>query len=442
MTSIPQVATAMQRVLDKVAEEAAERTQFVQRASKLTGAKFTQTVVFGWLSNGEATLEQLAQTAAAVGVSITPQGLDHRLTKAGADCLEQVLNAAVTEMITTDPVAIPILERFNGVYIHDSSVITLPDELAERWRGCGGRCGAGQSAVKLQVGLELSRGELTGPYLQAGRVQDRSSKLQSAPLPKGSLLIRDLGYWSIKEIQARHEEGGFWLSRIMTGTVVYDLAGKRWKLLAFLRALGADQVDVPVKLGRQQLPARLLALRVPQEVAERRRRQIREAARSKGQTPSKEALALADWFILGTNAHETLLSLQEALVLARARWQIELLFKLWKSHGRVNAWRSKKPWRILCEVYGKLLGMIVQHWMLVINCWKYPNRSLWKAAQTVRRYTIHLAAVFHSHEMLCDALAVVRRCLATGCRINTRRAKPNTYQLLLDPSLLCWQGLT
>ena len=76
------------------------------------------------------------------------------------------------------------------------------------------------------------------------------------------------------------------------------------------------------------------------------------------------------------------------------RWQIELLFKLWKSHGRVDESRSTKPWRILCEVYAKLLAMLVQHWVFLVSFWAYPDRSLTKAAQTVQKHALHLASAF------------------------------------------------
>ena len=85
-------------------------------------------------------------------------------------------------------------------------------------------------------------------------------------------------------------------------------------------------------------------------------------------------------------------SVEDALVLARARWQIELLFKLWKQQGQIDEWRSRKPWRILCEVYAKLVALIIQHWLLLVSCWGYPDRSLVKAAQTVRSYAIMLVS--------------------------------------------------
>jgi len=288
--------------------------------------------------------------------------------------------------------------------------------------------------------LELSTGALAGPCLSARRASDRSSALHTAPLPVGALLLRDLGYWDLADLQARDQAGSFWLSRVMPGTIVFAAAGQRWEVGEFLRQQRGTSVDVPIQLGGDaRVPARLLAVRVPADIANQRRRAIRQAARRKGRTPSQATLALADWFVLATNVPATLLTLAEALVLARARWQIELLFKLWKSEGLVDEWRSRNPWRILCEVYAKLLGLLVQHWVLLVSCWQYPNRSLVKAVHTVHRHALHLASVFDQHHRLCAALTVVQRCLAVGCRINKRKAHPNTYQLLLEPALLQWE---
>jgi IS4 transposase len=87
-------------------------------------------------------------------------------------------------------------------------------------------------------------------------------------------------------------------------------------------------------------------------VAQQRRRRIREGARQRGETPSQESLALADWTVVITNAPVELMSAQEAFILLHIRWQIELLFKLWKSHAKIDEWRSENPHRILCERIG------------------------------------------------------------------------------------------
>ena len=118
-----------------------------------------------------------------------------------------------------------------------------------------------------------------------------------------------------------------------------------------------------------RLPARLLAVRVPKRVAAARRAKILAEAKREGETPSARKLALAEWTLLVTNAPPEVLAIREALVLARARWQIELLFKLWKDEGHLDEWRSADPTRILCEVYAKLVAMVLQHWLLLVGCW-------------------------------------------------------------------------
>ena len=112
--------------------------------------------------------------------------------------------------------------------------------------------------------------------------------------------------------------------------------------------------------AEQRIPVRLLAVRVPQEVFDQRRRRLREAHRAKGKVPNARTLALLAWTIVVTSVPVERLSVPEALVLLRARWQIEVLFKVWKSQAAVDEWRSEQPWRILCEVYAKLLGMVIR----------------------------------------------------------------------------------
>ena len=145
-------------------------------------------------------------------------------------------------------------------------------------------------------------------------------------------------------------------------------------------------------------------------------------------------MALADWTILLTNVPVERLSAEEALVLVRARWQIELLFKRWKSLGRLDEWRSAQPWRILSEVYAKLIGLVVQQWVLVVGCWADAERSLAKASQVVRQHTLALAQGFDTHDTCVAALIRLTAAMRVGCRLTRRKQRPSTAQLLLDPS--------
>lgn len=432
MISVAEIGSAMKRVLGKVGDEVARETGFTKRASKLSGSKFAQTTVLGWLNRPMATLEELSQTAASLGVSISAQGLDQRFTPEAAALLKQVLDAALSQVIAADPIAIPLLQRFNGVLVEDSSVISLPDALVEVWKGCGGSDGHHIASLKIEVRFDLLTGSLEGPLAEDGRTNDRGSALQKAPLAVGALRITDLGYFSLDQLVACAEARAYFLVRLYLQTALFDLEGKRLLLSSLLKT-SADQIDLPILLGtNDRLPVRLLAVRVPQEVADQRRRKVRQDAREQGETPSQVRLAFADWIILVTNVPKEKLSLAEATVLVRVRWQVELLFKLWKSHGKIDEWRTQNPWRILCEVYAKLTAMVLQHWLLLIGCWAYPNHSLVKAAQTICDYAPMLAAALVGLIDFAVPIEQIRLCLQTGCRINSRRNDPNTYQLLLN----------
>lgn len=436
MTTIPQLCQAAQDVLLTAAAEAEAALYYTRRPdiAKLTGPVLTQTLVLGWLAHPDATNDQLAQSAARAGVLVTPQAINQRFTFATAALLKRVLHASMRHLIAADRVAIPILQRFTGVRVLDSTTITLPDALAPFGQGCGGTTQQGTSAaLKCGVQFDLLTGAWYGLDVVDGRASDQSLPVQHAPLPAGCLRLADLGFYDLDVLARLDQQGAYWLSKLQTNTVVVSDTRHEQSLLAFITGLGAcEQWDGEVWIGRGgRLRARLLVQRVPQEVVDQRRRRLRKEARDKGRQPSAAALALAAWTILITNAPVELLRLSEALVVAKVRWQVELLFKLWKSEGLLDQWRSEKPERILCEFYGKLLAVVIQHWLIVSCCWSYPDRSLTKAAQVIRDHAITFACAFGKLSAMEEVVGTIQRVLQSTARQNPRRKRPNTYQLLL-----------
>lgn len=436
MTTLPQVSQALQTVLTEAAEAADAKLHYTKRPdlAKFSASTLVQTLVFGFLAHPDASREQLAHTAAQVGVSVSPQAIDQRLTLATAELLREVLSSSTQHLIAADPVAIPLLQRFTGVRVQDSTTIVLPDALAEQWQGCGGSTSEHTAAaLKCGVQFDLLTGCLCCLDLADGRTADARLPLQSAALPKGSLRLADLGFVSLKLLAELNEAEVYWLSKIEPTSLITTDTHESQPLLSYVQQyqqLASWEQEVWVGKDRQ-VKARLIVTRVPQEVADQRRRRIRKAAQKKSVMPSAVALALAEWTILLTNIPAKLLSIAEALVLSKVRWQIELLFKLWKSHGKVDEWRSQKPEQILCEVYAKLLAMVIQHWMLAVSCWAYPDRSLVKAAQVVREQAPVLAGARAQVQRLSEALEMIQGILKRNARINSRHKHPNTYQLLL-----------
>jgi hypothetical protein len=270
----------------------------------------------------------------------------------------------------------------------------------------------------------------------------------------------DSNYFTLSDMRAYGQAGCYWLTPAKAGTLIIDERGQCWDLVSLLRAQQGDEVDLQVSLGKhERLPVRLIARRVsPAQAGQRQKRATvtqegppkgvqrpnvrKRVAGSKRQRQRKHKktsparLQLLEWTILVTNVPRELLSVDEALVLARCRWQIELLWKLWKQQGQVDTWRSAKPERILTEVYAKLLGLLITHWLTLIECWQAPNRSLVKARQAAAWMAPCLALGVAG---VLDLEAMVQRTsqtMASGATVKPRRKKPATYQLVADPRLI------
>ena len=422
---------AMQTIMGEEADALGKSTGFIQRKVKLTGSGFIQALVFGFESEPELTYGELSQSAATVGIEISAQGLEQRFTEKAVEFIQRVLEKMVSVGIEGEKSRIPILARFEGVHIRDGSVIELPEELKDIWKGNGGNQGA-TAAMKLQVNLNYSNGALAGPVLQNGRDNDHTSPFQEIALPTGALELADLGYFSLDRFQEDQARGVFWISWLKTKTVVSWRDGNRIDLLAWLREQTANQLDIAVDLGAShRIPCRLLIQCVPQEVADQRRRRMREEGRIKGQPVSAERLALAAWSIVVTNVPLEMLSLKEAFILMRIRWQVELLFKLWKSHAKIDEWRSENPWRILSEIYAKLIGLVLNQWIFMVSLWQYPERSLFRAAKTIQKFAVALAISLNDPIRLELVLTSLQFCLMAHCRQETRKKHPAAFQLLL-----------
>src|SRR5262249_42082028 len=135
----------------------------------------------------------------------------------------------------------------------------------------------------------------------------------------------------------------------------------------------------------RRVRARLMAFPVPEEVAIKRQADLARKAQKHSRKVNPTQAELAHWTLLITNVPIELLSVHEALILLQARWQIELLYKLWKQYAQADTSRSENPYRLLCDIYAKLTGMVIVHWLMIIGCWQIPNRSMVKAATAIRR---------------------------------------------------------
>ena len=433
MTTITELAAVLQELLGTTADEVGRSSGFIRRARKLRGSSYAQTLVFGWMSNPASTMSELAQTAATVGVHISKQGLDERFNARSAAFMGELLQRGIGQMIAGPAMHCGVLKHFKAVHVQDSTSISLPDSLREVWAGCN-KTGTGSAGLKISVDWELVSGRLSGIQLSAAQAHDQSAPMAQAEVAAGSLQLRDLGYFNLKHFARQADTGSYFLSRLKASTKLYSPDGQLLDWVKTLLNCPDEHLDTPVLVGAQRLPCRLLAWRVPDPVAMQRRAQLQEIADDHCRPISTPRWQTAHWSVYITNAPPELLDLPQAQVLAKVRWQIEVLFKLWKSDGLLDEWRTADPWRVLTECFAKLLALLIQHWCYLLGLWHLPERSLHQAAQLLRKHALHLACVLSVPDLLVRALSILQNALLT-CKMSSSRKRPHTFQLILRGAL-------
>ena len=437
MKSVAYVHRLVKQVFEEDAPRLARQAGMRQRG--LTFTQLALLLVLGWWQQPTSGPSALARFAGGLGVTLSKQAIDARWSPRLADWLLAMVRQAVHYIVSREAATPAWMDRFTAVWVEDGSSIPLPAALAQVWRGCGGggakhdHVTASTSAVKATLRMDLKAGQWQGPMLQDGRRHEASSPVSTLPMARGSLWLADLGYWSLTRMRTLISQGVYFCLRVKVGTVFW-LDGQRLDLLTLLRGLDEQSQQqewrVEVGEGRRVKDVRLLVERVPQEVVAHRQQRIREEARKKGKAVSPLALELAHWTLLVSNLPPSLVSLSQAFVLIKARWQIELVFKLWKQEALVDEWTSENPWRILCEVYAKLLAIVVQHWLMLLTCEDDPDVSWIEVAQILRGQVVVLVHGFARHLPLGKAIRLVVESVRGGCSIEARRTRLSTSRLI------------
>ncbi len=442
MDIIRTVATTLQGVLGEQLDELARECRVVLREREFTGQSLLLMLVVTLLHKPDATWTDFHLTAARLGLEVTRTAVEKRFAAGQplVDFLRSALERVLRESVAGAPSSAELLGRFTAVLVGDATTIALPDELADLFPGCGGSVGTSRAALKLQVLWDLKTGELVRLHIEPGRASDARSPIALIEPEAGTLLVYDLGYFDLSRFAALDEREAKYVSRLQHGTRVFDAEGNPLDLLGYLRKLPTALVDREILMGMsERLPCRLIAVRVPEEVANRRRQQAREDAKRRGRTPSAEYLELLGWSLFVTNVPAEDLTWKAVVVLYRARWQIELLFKLWKSHNHLARSRAgASALEVLAVFYAKLLGVVLQNWILLATASASEGRSMPKAALALKEMVKALLLCLGDRDRMETQLRELREVIENLGGTTSRKKDPSHAQLIADPEFLTW----
>jgi hypothetical protein len=348
---------------EKHIEKVARITGFVKRRSKLQGAIFFYLCVFSAKRENVVSMEDLSSVLALENISIKKQSLQDRFNIEASRFVKQLVSAALSKKLKFKKAALGC--SFSRIIISDSTSFQLPATYENHYKGYGG--GASKSGIKNQYSYDLLSGELIEIAVRNGTVNDFS--FPSKDLRSNDLRIEDLGYFKTDRFKDIISNGAYFLSRLKFQHTIYQLQKgeyKRINLLKTIRRMRVGEIkSMQIYLGeKEKLPLRLILERVREKLANEKRRKLLSDKVNKRKRISKERLMFCNTNAFITNCTEMQLPNDLVRECYSLRWQIEIIFKAWKSYFNIDKVRQMKVERFECYHYGCLMLIIISTHLL------------------------------------------------------------------------------
>ncbi len=432
-----EVSELLQKTFSKERlDELARQVGFVQKERKFTGHSFAQLCIQGVSQQGlAASLTELCGVAQVLGAKVVRQSLDGRFTELAVAFMEGVLSLCL-RMRLEHQLQLDSLGAFSGIYLQDATLYQLPARLKPLFRGSAG--GASEAGIKVDSMFELTAGDWKLHFKDAASADTGAGLLA---VPGGSLWLRDLGYFQLGDLGRIHGQGAYYVSRHKGNVLLYPTLDPREApidLLGWARQLRPGQArDLWLHAGKdKRLPVRFIMQKLPEKVANAKRQKLREEVRRKRRALNRERLELCGVNMFLTNLPGEKWPPKQVMAIYAIRWQIEIMFKAWKSVLKIGAVCPMKPCRFLCLMYGQMV------WAL-LNCkvFSWFKISVWNECHVELSELKGFKILATQAQMLKDALvkatgAVFRRyldnCLEALCRLAIKQPRKNNVSILFQ----------
>ncbi|HHX7188444.1 IS4 family transposase [Bacillus thuringiensis] len=352
---------------------------FVKRISKYQAQDLVALCV--WMSQNVATtsLAQLSSCLeASTEILISPEGLNQRFNPAAVQLLQHILAELLNKKLTSSmSIASPCTSIFKRIRILDSTAFQLPNIFSSVYPGAGG-C-SHTAGMKIQLEYDLLSGHFLHIHTGPGKQHDRTNGSLCVPTVKeDDLCIRDLGYFHLKDLQYIQDKKAYYISRIKSNTRIYQKNPNPTYYQNGKLKKGTEykQVDMEVVMNSLQpgqtyeiydayvgmvdkVPARVIVHRLTEEQQQKRLRDQAIREKKKGMKYSPRSKRLSGINVYMTNTPIEIVPMGQVHDWYSLRWQIEILFKTWKSFFHIHHCKKIKRERLECHLYGQLIAILL-----------------------------------------------------------------------------------
>jgi len=338
---------------------------FYKRSSKLLPSKFFDIMLYSAAINGACSLSQAScEVAESFGVSISKQGLDDRYDASAVAFIRSVFEEQLAKQID-GTIHADYLKKFTRVRVKDATRFDLPGRLKEHFCGYGGKA-TSEAAACIQYEFDVKNGKILDlDFTPAIRTDFQDAREKAGDIQKDDLVIRDLGYFNSGVFKKIIENQAFFISRLHSKIVVFAQEGKEISFSRLYNKMIRESrahMEIPVLIGlKEKLPVRLVIDIMPEDVYQKRIKKAEKEAKKKGFHLTDEYKARAHFNLLITNTLQEDISDSQIYLLYKIRWQIELIFKIWKSTCGINKVHPMKYHRLMCFFYAKFLLILINY---------------------------------------------------------------------------------
>jgi len=326
---------------------------------------FFDSLLFDATSVSTKSYNQMAiETKSVHKVDISKQGIDQRFNESAMKYIQSLMEKVLSTQVS-QIVEIGLLDPFTRVNVKDSSKFDLPEKLKDILPGFGG--GASKSGACIQYEFDIKSGHINDLTITpANRPDSKDALATKDAVIKGDLTIRDLGYFALKYFIAAKKARAFFLSKLNVKINVYQKKANGFEELDFgqlykmMKRNNIERLDKKVYIGKDdKFPVRLVIELMPDEVFNSRMYQVNKNNKKKGFHTSQDYSDRARFNLFISNVPLKVLNGEAIAKIYKIRWQIELVFKIWKSIFGLDNITPMKYERLMCTLNVRLLLVLI-----------------------------------------------------------------------------------
>jgi hypothetical protein len=350
-------------------EHLGREVKFIERStSRLSAWMFLQLNTC-LINNGKTeSLNDLgAELFKNFGVQLTKQSLDERFNIHGVALMRKCFESVFEGILSSNTTHKRFTCGFKRIILRDATSFQLPADLAIHYQDNAGDTTG--SVIKLQHDFDLLSGKTLRLDFRNGKEPDSEwLNKKGFEVLTDDLHLMDLGYYKLAHLTTVDQQGGFFISRYKVGTNLFT-KNDEGKYIALnwsemLSQVKGNNFEREVYLGAGKLKVRLHLQKIPENVAQKRlkkykAKQSNQSKKARQYQTSDFKKELAHYNIFITNAPQALLKGNQIYQFYRLRWQIELLFKIWKSLFEIDKIGKMSIARFECYLYGKLIAILL-----------------------------------------------------------------------------------